>query len=741
MAKNYCIPKDMVPQLKTAVSKLADGGQIKALVNMDSEKRIEFFNQVLKNTDEATELNKRFEKTIGEKKLTALKNWMKDNLDPKYRKDELTVNMKRFKNLDELNNFIESRMELWAEQKAGIALTQEQTTQMTKLGNTFYDKSIKLGDNLGKMGHEADNIEWGKAYRELSEYRDKLVPTSVWKALVNNLGRATMLASIKTPLLNIESNSINAITEAIARRFSTGTAFKNAEVKQLAKEYQAFSRKMFKETGVDFTRMIDLDNTVTGMGKVVGEESTKFKNARLRAYTDFIFEKTLTTPDVFFASGAFTDSLALQVTKAAKGDSKLAKKLFMDATNVNATGEAKILRDWAISDARYATYTNDSLSSGISEGLRSVLNRAGGMGDILMPFVKTPANVAELAVEYAGFGFVKGAFTVGKSLMKDGQISKEAMQTAMRGVTRAGLGMTAGYLLASNFDTEHFMGVYDPGRLKIDELANANYNAILIGDRWVSVDYLGPLAAPFVSFMYAKKYGSVDYISGATSAYLSQLPFVDAKSVFDLMDTLTSPEPGKLAKTSKDLASAAGDTVASRIIPGIMYDLARATDEVQRDAKQNTFIVETPLFDMNFDNFIKKIPFLRTELPIKHDVLGRIMYETTPIESMLFGARVRDANMDTITTEILRLREKGHTPSVKDLRFMNSTNVVKLKTKLGEDKFYRVVQDYGESVGDIYKLEMRKQSYKKANDEAKAKILSDISEAEYQKLLTKYGIK
>jgi hypothetical protein len=747
MAKNYCIPKDLVPQLKESIKKLADGNQIEALTKMSPERRVEFFKSVVKNTDEATELNKRFEKAVGQKKLDALRSWVRDNIDASYRKDETIFNMTRYKNLEEVDNFVNSRMELLAEQKLGIALTDEQVKEMSSLGQRFYDESKKLGDNLGKVGFEEQNIAWGKAYKALTDKRDELTPVNWWKAIVNNLGRATMLASIKTPFLNIESNLLNAFTEAIARRGSVGVLNKNKEVAKLSGEYQKFARKMFKETGVDFTRMINLDDTVAGMGKVVGEETSVIPNVRLQAYTDFVFNKTLSIPDVFFASKAFTDSLALRVTKLAGKDDKAAIKLFTDATNVNATGEAKVIRDLAIADARYATYTQDSISGKISEELRTVLNKAGGLGDILMPFVKTPANVAELSVEYAGFGFVKGTFTVGKSLMKDGQISREAMQEAMRGVTRAGVGMTGAYLLAQNFDPEHFIGVYDPKRRTIDQLANTTNNAILIGDRWVSVDYLGPLAAPFVAFMYAKKYANqgdsptAGFVSGATSQYLASLPFVDGKSVFDGIDMLTDPaNTGKIVRLGEDLVGNLGNTIASRLVPGIMYDIARAFDDVQRDTKQSQFVVETPLYDFNFDSFINKIPFIRTTLPIKHDTLGRIMLETTPIESMLFGARVRDAQTDKITLEILRLRESGHAPKVKDLRFMNSTNVDKLKAKLGEDRFIDAVNQYGKDVAKKYELQMRNPLYRRAKDEEKAKMLSDISDDMYNQLLKRNGI-
>jgi len=741
---NYCIPKENIARLKDVVKGLSENGQIGKLVEMTPAERVDVFKQVVSEAD-AKRLNTRFERAAGQKKLDALKNWVRDNLDDKYRKDEVIFNMKRYKNLEEVNNLIESRMELLAEQKMGIAMTDDQIAKMSKLGESFYKESLALGDNLGKLGFEKENIAWGKAYQAISLYRESLLPQNWWLALVNNLGRAMMLASIKTPFLNIEANIISGFTEAITRRMSSKTLY-TPTTRSLSKDYAVFSRKMFKETGVDFTRMITIDDTVTGVGRIVGEESLRVPFAAGQAISDFVFNKTLTTPDVAFASFAFTDSLSLNVTKLAKGDDKLARQLFTDATNVNAQGEAGILRATAIADARYATYTNDSFSAKLSMDLRRNLNKIGGLGDFLMPFVKTPANVAELSVDYAGFGFVKAGFGVSKDLIKSGKVDKETMRNAFRQVARAGVGMTAGYLMAQQFEVEHFMGVYDPGRLKIDQLANVSYNAVLlktpIGDRWVSVDYLGPLAAPFVSFMYSKKYGTEGYLGGMTAAYLSQLPFLQGQSIFDTLTDLSDPsKQASISSFASDLKTDIGTTMASRMTPGIMYDIARAADDVQRDTKQNKFVVETPLFEMNFDAFVNKIPYLRTELPIKHDVLGRVMLESTAVESMMFGARVRVARDDAITIEVLRLREGGNEPNIKDLRRMNSRLVDALKEKVGDDAFVDLTIKYGKDVADRYEQTMRSAVYKRAGDEEKDKILTKISEDLYTQLLRRNGIK
>lgn len=744
----YCIPKDKIAKMKSVIAKVAEKNQIGELVDMTTEKRVKLFEKVL-TKDEASLLNKEFEKSVASKKLRALGNWVKNNLDEEYRKDEMKMLNKKFKNLDEVNAYIDSKIDLLAEQKAKIALTDKEVKKFTELGKDFYDRSKKIGDKIGDADYAEQNIEWGKSLTALQKYQEELMPRSWWQAVVQKLGRVNMLASIKTPFLNIESNTVNGIMEAVSRRLGNWTLTKSVD-RKVAVDYMKFAKKMFKETGVDFTRMISVDDTVTGVGKIVGEKTSRIGVKALDTYADFIFNKTLTTPDVFFSSYAFTDSLSLLATKAAKGDKKLATKLFKEATNLNAEGQVRLLREQAIADARMATYTNDSYSSKISEGLRRVLNKAGGVGDLIMPFVKTVANVAELGADYTGLGFVKGAkpsFAVGKAFMKGQEIDRELMRSAFTNIARSGLGLTAGFAMASLFDVKDFVGVYDPERIKYDQLSNTAYNAILIetpvGKKWVNVDYLGPLANPFVAFMYSKKYGGTKgYISGMTAQYLNQLPFIEAKDIFDGIDTLTDPDQtNKIKKLGEDLKGKVGETISSRLVPGIMYDLARATDEVQRDTYQRKFVVDAPLGEMNFDKFINKIPFIREDLPTKHDALGRVMYESSPIESLMFGARVRNARMDGITEEIYRLRDAGQQPNIKDLRFMYSSKVDELKEKVGMDEFYKIARKYGEELAVKFENEMQSTAYKSASDEEKKDMLYDIGQKLYVKTLTSNGVK
>lgn len=750
----FCIRKEYIQKLKDSVASLSKDGQISKLTDMSSDERIDFFKKTL-NTEEATLLNKEFEKSVASKKLRALGDWINKNLNEEYRKNEITALNRNFKDLDEVNAFIETKVQGLSDKKLGIALSEDEVKKFTELGKKMYEEGAKLGadfiDLSTKEGYEKA-LGFGKAHKEMEEFSRSLMPVSAWRSFVNRIGRATMLTSIKTPFLNIESNTITGITQAIARRVS-GRKFTSSVEKGVQLEYMKNANKFFKETGIDMTRMISFEDTVAGSGRITGEKVSE--GNFLKGYTDFIFNKTLSTPDVAFGSFAFSDSASLTSSRIAKGDVKKSTEIFKDSMLLNPkTDEGKVVRLQAISDARLATYTNDSWSAKFLESTRELLNKVGGLGDILLPFVKTPANVAELGADYAGLGFIKGGVKGGKilytTLIKKGEVDREAMQSAINDIVRSGLGMTLGVAIASQLDADDFMGAYDPQRVKIDQLSNTSYNAVKlntpVGEKWVSVDYFGSLGSTIVGYMYAKKYGEGNrakgYVAGVTTQYLSALGAGEAFN--SITDTISKIDPNNKADMVKifgdELARSSGNILVSRTVPGIMYDLARATDEVQRDTRQKKFIVETPLMNINFDQFVNKVPFFRENLPVKFDALGRTMYEESTIDSMLFGARVRTSRMDEVVSEIYRLRDNGQTPTVKDLRFMYSTKVDELKKKTGE-RFYDIARKYGETIAVLYKKEMDKDSYRKLSDEEKKKRLDAIGQTEYEKTLRNNGVK
>ena len=81
-----------------------------------------------------------------------------------------------------------------------------------------------------------------------------------------------------------------------------------------------------------------------------------------------------------------------------------------------------------------------------------------------MPFVKTPANVVATGIDYAGGGAVKTLIDTVNTVRGGNIKSKAYMHKLGRDLTRAGFGITAAVVIASNLDKDDFSGAYDPSK-------------------------------------------------------------------------------------------------------------------------------------------------------------------------------------------------------------------------------------------------------------------------------------
>lgn len=743
MAGEFCIPKDAMKKVVSTIKELGDE-PIKKLASMTSKERVTMFKKTL-SEDSARKVNAEFEKSIASQRISALSNWVKKNLDEKYRADFSETQLKKkIKNLDDLNDYIDNNLEDFVLQKNKAVLTAKEVKEFNIMGKKVYEAQKKLGDNFGDIvGNFDNNLAYAKSLSEIQEYAQSLVPSSAFKTFVKSTGKAVMLASIKSPLLNVISNTVQGFSEAISRRFANGAIGGKVDGKIL-KDYVKGINKIYKETGIDFSRMIDVSDPVAGVGKILGEEVTNPKNKYVRGFTDFIFNKTLSTPDVAFSSVHYADSANILSTRYAKGNKAKANEIFMDSLRVEPrTTEGQIVRLQSISDAMYATFTNDSVNARLNANIRKIL---GPAGDIMMPFVKTPANVIEAGLDYAGLGALKGIYKMQSAIRADGLkgVSKEAWSEIARDVVRSGLGMTGAYILASTIADNEFMGAYDPQKVGIDQLKNTTYNAIKVGDKWINVDYLGPLGSPVVSMLYARKYGKENGMMKSYAAGMFQ-QFAKSPGIEPLATTTKEllkidPETGKGLEVG-GVPQTIFDEFSSRLVPGLFYDLAKGTDDVQRDTKQGKYAVKTALVDLDFDKFVAKLPYIRKTLSEKHDSLGRVMLEEDPISSLLFGARVKTSRDDMITDEIFRLRDSGNKPNVRDIRFSSSSKVDELKAKVGQEKFYDVANEFGLAVAKAYEAEIKLPSYQRLSDEEKKKRLDTAMEKRYKAMFSKYGVK
>ena len=748
MAK-FCLNK----QLADALQESARNGEIniESLADMNSAQRTEFFsNWADKST--AQQISGGFEEAMISDQQDALAKWVK-----KVFSGSKKVEAKKKDVLAKIDSLNESGVLTPANEdaflsdlvatKLGVTVTAEEASTIA----TMSTKLEALAEQESEFG--TPTIEYFKAKKEIENYLESLAPSSRLKVSTSISGRGAMLFSFKSPFLNIESNSIQAFLGGLERRVvSRNLTGSNSNY---SKEYRKFVMKVFKESGYDVTRMRSLDSVQKVRGEEIGITAQGEGKARAvaRFYEDIVFKKLMSAPDVAFSAVHFADSANLTSTQVAKNEGLVGEKLkarsleiFKDATRVSPkTAEGKKVRSQAIADAEYGTYTNDSALSKASLGIRRVLNEVTGdfrLGDQLMPFVKTPANVISAGLDVSGVTIpIDLAQRTVKLVneMRAGETFTEASQRAMVGITRkwvrAGFGITFAHILASLFDPEEFIGEY-PTSKKEQELLrsrNATTNSVKIGDRWVSLDYFGALGSPLVGILYAKKYGDTtseklfNYYVGV-GKQISKIPGLELNK--DIYTTLRNTKFNTLEDNVGELQKSFIDYVSARTIPAFSYDVAKMTDEYERRADP-----KKPLQSIQ-----RKIPVLSTKLEPKISVFGDKIKTESGVSILLFGSRVKTQTKSKVVDEMIRLNDVGHLPSISDST-ITSTRMKSLKTQVGDEKFSEA-QDYFRTryAQKVSKL-ISTASYKRKDDAEKAKAIDKIKDDTLERTLKRYKFK
>jgi len=736
-----CIPKELSKKLLAGAK--AGDFTIQQLTEMSSAQRQELFTTYL-DKGTAKSVNALFEKALVSQQKTALKAWAEQVFGTKAKETPKYKNvMRKINQLDELGVLNPTEGEsfyadLVAEQ-LGVTITAEEAKAISERAAKLEELAAKPADNDFGL----PSVEYFKERREMFDYLNSLAPSPVLRILSSTVARGNMLFSIKSPITNILGNTTQGIQQALERRLSS-RQFKGTNG-DFAKKYFKYANKVFKESGYDVTRMLHIDDTQRTLGEENVQSEGKGKARAVgRFYEDFVFKKLMASPDVAFSAAHFADSANLASTKIAqeeglKGEAakKRALEIFKDATSINPeTEEGIYVRSQATADASYATYQNDSYYSTLALAIRKIVNTATGdvrLGDQLMPFVKTPANVIGAGIDASGVSAIRAMWNLKGALESAKLGNREPLKQVVRDFVRSGLGLSLAIMVSAMFDPDDFIGEY-PVNAKEQELLRlqrATPNSIRIGDKWVSLDYFGAIASPLVGIMYARKYGNglvntaYKYAQGVGT---QALKFPAYRAVKDLLVDFeeglnkatdkTKTVEEQTADTLGSIGVTAVDFLSSRVVPAIVYDIGKATDDYERkyDSKD-------PL-----ERLQAKVPFVRESLPIKTDVLGAKVENEGAISTFLFGARVKTAADNAIVDELVRLQSTGNLPSITDVE-KTSTRVKNFKTQMEEkgtpEKYEKTVQKFKDDFNKRMGTLTTSFTYKRADDEKKAKLISD----------------
>ena len=354
--------------------------------------------------------------------------------------------------------------------------------------------------------------------------------------------------------------------------------------------------------------------------------------------------------DVWFFKPAYIDALGQVMT--ARGVTEITPEL----------------HELAMQRALEATFRADNAISDVISSLKRFQNESAtgkrlfGHGvDVVIPFHKTPANIATQIVMHSPVGIIKGAFDIHNATVGKG--SKDvatAINTMAKGITGSAL-LAIGILLGT-------LGAFNAGFGKTekeraaDEMAGLQEGAFVINGVSVSLDWLQPAASPLVvgaSIGERMKEEGIS-LSGVFGAVMdgtdSLFELTMLQSLYDILGGYDAGASGTLMSV--------GENVVSQSVPTLVGQVARSIDPTQRKTKGDND------FETILNQVVAKIPGLTYLLDPELDVWGNEVYRTgkpstgtavlNAAQQVVIPAntKVGTGQGDPISQEILRLYEE-----------------------------------------------------------------------------------
>jgi hypothetical protein len=701
-----CIPKEVTELIKKNIPSKA----IRSITALDNTKRNAAIAEILDSFDEKNLFSDNadrlvVEQGIKDKILEAQKDALIKSAEYKRKvktegKKQPEILLNKINKLSNLDDITDDLIQEGIEIKLGVRLTGDEVQKLTKASENvgrFLDADGGVNE-FGRIDGKYTD-EFGQAYMEYKQTIDNVNPSSFGKKFVST-ANANLLFNLKSGLTNIIANTGFWATASADRTVDFGVPYKMDKAFSQAIE----DAKFFAKYGFDPTRALDIDSGVKTLGETMNAFNTEGTGVTgeieklTKMYNDAVYKFGLSVPDQFYSSFAKHDTinrLARNRIKEANPNVPIEQletqitDLINDATAIKPKTDLGIeLKEIGIAEANRVTFQQQNILSEQSNKIRSALDDSSKKllakigfpediadafkaGTYLVPFVMTPANAIYTGLDYSG---ILPALRLPKAVMKGMENAKNRQQATEvllnfardTKIQRPAIGIGLALGIASLIPPENYIGEYptDPNEQRLIELGRASTNSIKLGDKWVSLDYLGPVAAPLVGILNLKKNPDVtmgqillNYAAGA-AGQLTKLPVIEGVS--DAIKGSTeaisqvSKEGLSIEEAYKDGFNAIINFMAARSVPSIVGDVGESIDTVKRDTKTGQYSI----YGINLDPAVLKIPGLREGLPEKRDVFGEEI-KTEGLSQIFFGARVKTPSDDKVVLELQNMANEG----------------------------------------------------------------------------------
>lgn len=623
------------------------------------------------------------------------------------------------KEIDQMNKQGEKKFKhKWKD----IELTSDEIAEFSKIepGNkeAISDLYQRIYDRIHKE-YPSSFLEKLMEYRRVAMLLN--VRTNVRNVVSNALvmpirwtaDRVTALGEGAYSLINPEyqrTQAINPIRSKAAKELSS-QVFESVKNELLGDSKYNDARDVVRQKqvfkGTAISRAIDnthifnnlFYNCITKANQAIGKNVNPSLMETARNFTYYLLEKG----DNVFIKKNFESRLAS----------------YLDAQGItdidNVPPDAIVL---ATQEAMKATFRDDTK---LSRTLTNMRDNMGLFGQMVLPFTKTPANIAMRGIDYSPLGVINGINTlrnaknhtdVAKGMTQLGQAVTGTAAIALGYLLRE-LGVVSG-ALSDDKDEAAFQR--QQGQLPYAINVNGNY---------ITYDWAQPFVIPILlgSAIYDsieesdKKIDSI--IKQASSAAInSWLNLSPLQSLSDLLGGYGEPADniGKVAQN-----------FATSFVPSQVRAIAKIIDPIQR----STYSKGSGYMEQVKNNVISGIPGASKTLPASYDTWGNEIQRQSSIGEAAFAnllnpGQFGNKSITPLDDEVQRLYEETGNKAVFPQKAPYYEKINKENIKFTNKEVSEYQKRMGQMSYDIASAFMNSPAYENIPDDTKAETLGNI---------------
>lgn len=576
---------------------------------------------------------------------------------------------------------------------------------------------------------EVQNMEDGYDKRvKLAEIQklmtDKLPPEK--GAKIRSWMRISMLFNPKTQVRNVAGNALIMPVNSFGDLFSSyadkliakKTGVRTTGTTNIKAMLKGIKKGAYEATN-DYKKGINTKDMEGNRFEISDGKSFSEKNliGRTLNRTESLLNYVMDVGDRVFSEAAFENSLQNQLVL--NNTTEITQEM------IDIAHQEALSRTWNDNN----NYTRFVL--GVRKGLNKLNVNGYGLGDVLIPFAKTPANLTKAIVDYSPAGLVstiKKGINLKRSLT-NGQYTATMQHEFVQSLGKAtagtmlyilGIALAKAGITSGDSDDDK-----DTANFLKNTLGISSYS-IKIGGKSFTYDWAQPLAAPLsitANVVNSKSGDSKALLEGIIGSLDSAGSILLEQSFLQSINDVLNDNDGVVSGIINEILE-----LPARAVPTFSKQIADLVDGTQRTSFEYGKPIQSAV------NSIKaKIPFVSKNLNPAVDTMGREIQKyggnNNIFNVFLNPANVSTENISESAEEIYRLyKETGETDVMPRVVSYNvKGNGEKLTSK--EKAEYQKAS--GKIIEDSIKKLLNNASYSNMSDLDKAEVVKDIVNYSY----------